>query len=374
MRQRSFWRGHALLLLLSFAVGCASVSGPEVAVAPIIAARQQTALTLEQQGQLREALNEWKVVLTIDPADKAALEGKARVENLIARNLADSLARGRDALKRGVRLEARRQFLIALALDPTNREAFEALQNEAKEVRVINHVVRSGETLSSIAAFYYGDRSRSDVIWETNQLTPNIKLVPGMSLKIPEIPGLPLGRPEPVKPAPPRRDASIPEPAKSDVPEQEDPYAHPMLMEAKDAIDRHEYSAALTTLDRFLSQNPRSTEGVELKRTALFQQGKLLSDQKKYAESFTVLNQLVKLSPKDQESTTLFTSVKNQLVQDHYNQGLRYYREEKLQAAITEWRTVLQYDSNHEGARKNIDQAERLLKGLQQRQQKKPAG
>jgi len=261
---------------------------------------------------------------------------------------------------------------MALALDPNNREAFEALQNEAKEVRIINHVVRSGETLSTIAAFYYGDRSRSDILWETNQLTPTTKLVPGMSLKIPEIPGLPFGRPEPVKPAPPpRRDSSVPEPVKSEVPVQEDNYAHPMLAEAKDAVERHEYPVALATLDRFLSQNPRSAEGLELKRTALFQQGKLLSDQKKYAESFTVLNQLVKLSPKDQESTTLFTSVRNQLVQDHYNQGNRYFREEKLQAAIVEWRTVLQYDSNHEGARKNIDQAERLLKGLQQRQQKK---
>jgi hypothetical protein len=31
----------------------------------------------------------------------------------------------------------------------------------------------------------------------------------------------------------------------------------------------------------------------------------------------------------------------------------------------------LQFDANHQAAKKNIDQAERLLKGLQQRQQKK---
>ncbi len=62
---------------------------------------------------------------------------------------------------------------------------------------------------------------------------------------------------------------------------------------------------------------------------------------------------------------------KSQLVQQHYNQGIRLYREEKLEPAIAEWRTVLQYDPNHEAAKKNIEQAERLLKGLQQRQQKK---
>ena len=59
------------------------------------------------------------------------------------------------------------------------------------------------------------------------------------------------------------------------------------------------------------------------------------------------------------------------VVQQHYNDGIRLYREEKLEPAIAEWRTVLQYDPNHEAAKKNIEQAERLLKGLQQRQQKK---
>jgi tetratricopeptide (TPR) repeat protein len=160
------WRLAALMFALILVAGCSAVvTAPSVETSPLIAARRQNATALEAQGQLREALNEWKVVLTIDPADSVALEGKSRVDDQIARNLNDALGRAREALKRGVRLEARRQYLHALALDPSNREAFEALQNEAKEVRVVNHIVRSGETLSSIATFYYGDRSRSDILW-----------------------------------------------------------------------------------------------------------------------------------------------------------------------------------------------------------------
>lgn len=49
---------------------------------------------------------------------------------------------------------------------------------------------------------------------------------------------------------------------------------------------------------------------------------------------------------------------------------IRLYREEKLPAAIAEWRSVLQYEPGHEGAKRNIEQAERLLKGLEARQQK----
>lgn len=40
------------------------------------------------------------------------------------------------------------------------------------------------------------------------------------------------------------------------------------------------------------------------------------------------------------------------LLQQHYNEGIRLYREEKLEGAIAEWRAVLQYDPNHEAAKK----------------------
>jgi tetratricopeptide (TPR) repeat protein len=153
--------------------------------------------------------------------------------------------------------------------------------------------------------------------------------------------------------------------------EEEETYVNPLLADAKEALEKGELSLALTDVDKLLGQNPRNAEGVELKRTVLYQQGKVMLDQRKYAESYVALNQLAKLSPNYQDASSLLDRAKSQLVQQHYNQGIRLYREEKLEPAIAEWRTVLQYDPNHEAAKKNIEQAERLLKGLQQRQQKK---
>jgi hypothetical protein len=49
---------------------------------------------------------------------------------------------------------------------------------------------------------------------------------------------------------------------------------------------------------------------------------------------------------------------------------MQLFREEKLPAGVVEWRIVLQYEPAHDGAKRNIDQAQRLLKGLQERQQK----
>ena len=367
--------GVCLVLALG---GCATVSAPKgepsgaatsSAVEVLVAPHREKAAALEAQGQLRAALNEWNVALTIDPKNSISLQAKSKLEERIKQQVADGLSRGGEALKRGVSLEARRYFLAVLALDPSNKAAFEALQTQAKEVRIINHTVRRGETLASIADFFYGDRSRAEVIWETNQLPPNPKLVPGAVLKIPEIPGVPFVRGDaPREPRVPSTPAAPPEAAKTELPEPEEV---PLLAEAREALGRREYSLALADVDRFLGQNPRHVEAIDLRNNVLYQQGKTLFEQKKYAESFTALNQLAKVAPKYQDLPSLLGTVRTRLVQEHYNQGIRLYREEKLEEAIAEWRLVLQYDPTHQGAKKNIEQGERLLKGLQERQQQK---
>ena len=359
--------------------GCSTASKSEEtapavsALESLVAPHRNKAAQLEAQGDLREALNEWKVALTINPKDPVSIQGKQKTEEHIKTAVDDSLARGRESLKRGIQLEARRQFLRVLALDPSNNAAFDALQNEAKEVRVLSHTVRRGETLNSIAELYYRDRSRSEVIWETNQLPANPKLQQGMVLKIPEIPGVPFAGPAAPRPEPqPRsRTESSSEAVKTEPPEPQEPEYNPMLADAREALDRKEFAVALANVDRFLAQNPRNVEASDLKKTVLYQQGKLLFDQKKYAESYNALNQLARIAPGYQDSSSMLGRARSIVVQQHYNDGIRLYREEKLEPAIAEWRTVLQYDPNHEAAKKNIEQAERLLKGLQERQQKK---
>jgi tetratricopeptide (TPR) repeat protein len=364
-----------LLAAISLLAGCAAGPGGSGPSGPspyeaLIAAQRQKAAALAAQGNLRAAADAWKVALTIDPRDPVALEEIKKLDEQIKQAVADRLARGKDALKRNVHLEARNHFLAVLALDPGNREAFEALQTQVREVRQVNHTVRTGESLTSIAQFYYGDRTRSEVIWETNQLPPNPKLTPGMVLKIPEIPGLPLGRPEPAATAKTPPSGSAPATAgKTEAAEDED-YANPALAAAREALDRGEFALALSTVDRFLGQNPRNSEASDLRHTVLLQQGRTLMEQNKLVDAYSAANQLVKSYPKDSAATSLLTQVRGRLVQQHYNQGMQLFRDEKLPAAISEWRTVLQYDPAHDGAKRNIDQAQRLLKGLQERQQK----
>jgi tetratricopeptide (TPR) repeat protein len=344
---------------------------PSTARQRLVAEHRGRAGQFERGGALRRALEEWKIALTIVPDDAEALAARARLEAHIEGFVAERVAAGRAALARGSQVEARRRFLSALALDPGNRVAFDALQAEVRDVEFLTHTVRVGDTLVSIAQQYYGDRSRSEVIWETNQLPPNVKLAAGTVLKIPEIPGVPFVRPstrrDPATPLTPRPDGGVPKPEPG---RDEPPEVNPLLSDAREALDRKDYTAALGDVDRFLSGSPGHRDAIELKKVALYNQGRSQLDQRQYDESYRTLSQLVKLQPDYEDGSKLLQQARTRVVERHYSEGIRLYREERLKEAVAEWRIVLDLDPQHVNAKRNIDQAERLLRGLDQRKKR----
>jgi hypothetical protein len=82
--------------------------------------------------------------------------------------------------------------LAALALDPTSQAAFDALRTAPPPGKFFTHVVLAGDSCGSVADLYYRDRSRCENIELFNGLKPGAPLVVGRSIKIPEIPGVPI--------------------------------------------------------------------------------------------------------------------------------------------------------------------------------------
>jgi tetratricopeptide (TPR) repeat protein len=349
---------------------------------PLAARHRQQAEALERDGQLRRAAEEWKIALAIAPGDARARESLRALQARIDQAVAERLDEGRKALARGVQVEARRKFLAALALDPFNRPAFDALQSDTREVEFLTHTVRAGDTLTALAQRYYGDRSRGEVIWETNQLPPNPRLAPGTTLKIPEIPGVPFVHPEARKPPPPvaaiptpdvPRPGPTPGPGAPAAPPAKEEFtseANPLLVEAREALERSDYPDAIATVDKFLSGKPGDREGLTIKKQALYGQAKSQMDARQYPESIQSLNQLARLQPDYEDVPSLLRQARTRIIEQHYTQGVRFYREEKLKEAIAEWRVVLEMDPGNANARRNIDQAEKLLRGLEQRMKK----
>jgi tetratricopeptide (TPR) repeat protein len=362
----------------------------------LAAAHNEASERLERGGELQRALDERKIALTIDPDNRQALEAKQRLQAQIQSGVTQRLEEGRAALARGAYVEARRRFLAALALDPTNAQAQQALRTEAPEMEVVNHTVRAGETLASIAQQYYGDSARAEVIADANDLAPGARLAAGRAIKVPEIPGVPFNppvrremaampplappaAPHPAPPSPPRPSAAAvpsaeaalpPPPTPAPPPPAPPPPAANPLASVEAALERRQYTAALADVDRYLSQHPGNAEGVALKKQALYRLGKTQYDQKNYAAAYRSLTDLAKLAPSYEDSPSLIQDSRRRLVDQHYGQGIRYYREEKLREAIAEWRLVLDLDPQHTNAKRNIEQSEKLLKGLEERKKK----
>jgi tetratricopeptide (TPR) repeat protein len=107
-----------------------------------------------------------------------------------------------------------------------------------------------------------------------------------------------------------------------------------------------------------------------VKKQALYQQGKAQLGSRRYADSYRALVQVARLQPDYEDTAKLLPQARTRAIDHHYTQGLRLYQEEKLANAISEWRIVLELDPQHANAKKNIDQAERLQKALDQRKKK----
>jgi tetratricopeptide (TPR) repeat protein len=243
-----------------------------------------------------------------------------------------------------------------------------------KELRSVSHTVARGETLGSIAERYYGDRARAEVIWETNKLPANPRLTAGTRLTIPEIPGVPFqtSEPRPAAPAAPT-EAAPPAARESSPPPREDTgptEIHPLLADAREARERREFPAAIAAIDRLLEESPRNAEWLDFKKATLYDFGKSSMEGKQYDDAYRALSQLSRLDSRYKDVIVLQRQARTRAIEAHYNEGIRLYRDEKLEGAIAHWRAVLEYDANHAEAKRNIEQAERLLKVLDERQRR----
>ncbi|HEY7366791.1 MAG TPA: LysM peptidoglycan-binding domain-containing protein [Methylomirabilota bacterium] len=350
---------------------CASIA--PAPPARLAAEHRERALAYERSGDLRAALEEWKIALTIDPTDATARAEQARLVRRREAAVARRLRLGQQALRRGHHLEARRHLLAALALDPTSTAAFTTLREQVPELHFTTHTVARGETLGSIAERHYGDRALAEVIWEANRLPPKPRLVPGMRLKIPVVSGLAARTAGPQRAALSRAPDPAPDNGRPNVRESpvEEPLleGNPLLADTHEALEHGEYGAALVAVDRLLESNPQNSEWLDLKKAILYAQGQDDLVKGRYDDAHRVLTQLAHLDPAYRDGASLLGEARSRAIQLHYNEGIRLSREEQLEAAIAHWHAVLEHDPLHAEAKRNIEQAQRILRALEDRKQ-----
>lgn len=311
-------RALALVLLALAAGGCASLSTgtPTSALTGVPTADQLAAPhraqaeALERGGHLRQAAEAWTTALALAPDHEPSRQARKRLRERMERELAEHMKEGWHALARDDAADAHRHFLAALAIDPNSQAAQQALRATPAPLASAADAKANGADAranSADARANGADAKANGAVARPVSLTPS-------SLRLDTM--------------------------------------------AKPRVESNSTARPLTaSLPRPLGEDVRKPD-------ALYAAAQAHLAEQRDEDAHRALAQLVKVSPGYKDSATLLRNVRARLVQQRYQEGLRLLREERLEAAIEQWRGTLELDPKHANARRNIEQAERMLRTL----------
>ncbi len=146
----------------------------------------------EQKRDMVAARKQYKLAMTVNPSSQEAMEGHSRVKRQIDKAAKKHYKTGLKFHKEGKYGRARQEFLIALRLRPDYPEVVNMLtsRKRIKIKRYIVHTIKPGESLSKVAGTYYGDHQKFPIIARYNNLTDATRVHEGQEIKVPQIEGV----------------------------------------------------------------------------------------------------------------------------------------------------------------------------------------
>ena len=182
----------AIGLLIALVSGCAqpTIKPPE----PIPNQYMVEAQKYEAKGDLVEALEQYKLALTLDPENQAAKEKRTKIEQELRELAENHYQTGLNYHRKGQYAQARKEFLTALRYTPDHKEAKTMLREhvigEQQVKGYVLHTIQHNESISILAKKYYGDPKKFQIIAEYNQLEDATKVKAGQKVKVPVVEGI----------------------------------------------------------------------------------------------------------------------------------------------------------------------------------------
>jgi tetratricopeptide (TPR) repeat protein len=304
------------------------------------------------------------------PEDQEAGGRVTALDNEIRSKADGHLRKGKERYREGKYGEARKEFLAALAYDPSLEEAAEYLKHRLARVDFQAYVTKEGDTPKSVAREIYKDPGKDFLVAYFNSLDAGAAFPPGTRLTLPllDIPvaggprvparvntPVPFYGPGPTQ-APPSMAGRAPTrpPVGTAAPDES-------LDQAQASFRAGEYMKAAASAERVLAKSPGNREARELRNAAYYQLGTDSLRKQEYADALRMLRK-VDASYKDQKE--LVAQVESRLRKEadsHYSAGLKRFLAEDLEGAVEEWETTLNLYPEHPKAKRDLQKARRLL-------------
>lgn len=330
-------KGLLILCILMHFFGCAGLMKDQLSDAQIADRCLTRALEYEKEGELQKALYHLKIAGTLAPGDKQAAERIISLQAIIDRKSEKHFKRGIALFKKDQIIKARTELLIALRYDPFHEKAIEYLKSRLVEKDFVRYKVKKGDTVETIALEVYKDFSMDFLVASFMSLDKKGP-APGSVIKLPflvlESPAQPMN-------------------------------VKTKLTEAQNFFKEKKYEKALSTVQEILEHDPESKEALDLKNVSFFRLGKRLALKRKYPESLEMFR---KVDPEYEDiKETIFDAKANIAKQAelHYRKGVKSFLNEDLENAVMEWGKTLTLYPDHKKAKRDIENARRLLEKLE---------
>jgi len=304
--------------ILLIMVGVLSACATTQSLQQVAQRNQEESSRLEGAGRLRDALERWKIILTIDPQYPGASQKKTEIEAKIKEQSNRHIVAGKELMQRRDKQGAQREFLAALRLDPLNRETLEQLyqsEQQLGEQTAFARPLRKGGIEAKSQPGQSGDAKSS-----------------------------------------PAEEAE----------EEEETGEEVSFAEAAELFRRGDYLAAIDAFSRVLAQQPGLREAVEYQKLAYYNQGVAYMGKENYGEALKMFERLRRIQPDFKRLPHYIQTAREKLADQHYLAGIRHFKEQKLEEAIEEWDQALALNPKLENARRSREKAKGHLKRLEE--------
>ncbi len=385
---------------------------------------REKALTLEDGGELRQALLAWQIAATLEQ-DRQTRQALSALEQTIANTAELNFKDGLTDYRNGEFAKARQAFLKTIRLVPTHKGARYYLKTRLHTTEQGVYKVRRGDSYSKIASQNYGDIHTAYLIAYYNDLDPLKPLLAGTTLLLPVL-DMKSGQPktsvtiwitkaqkalnqkrydtalalvDKLK----KRTSGNPKvlqisdrahygkgmqylnhqkqlaalnhlkqvrpsfPGRKKALAQARGYIQKQALAenlklAEQHLSNKEYESVINITEEILRQSHANTQAKALFNEAHYALGKQLLES---GEMVAAANFLEKADKTYKDTSQLLSLAKAKIRSEadaHYRKGVNYFINEDLERAVAEWRRALALHPQHPKARQNIENATRLLK------------
>jgi tetratricopeptide (TPR) repeat protein len=372
-----------LILVTTVLFGCATIE--KQLQIPNAAARGYLS-----QGRASENAENWveaaryyNLAHAVDPQNKQIADSLKRVQAKRLKLAEVHYRQGLRHLAQGKYRDGERQFLTALRYWPQHKGALKKLQSrtQIKTKRYIMHTVQKGETISIISKNYYKDPKHFQIIAKFNNLPDATNVRVGKELKIPEIEGLPFlvaeGTPE-IRSGSETVDWQLTNRGGREYQEaqqteevQADAEAFDtMVASYRDAglqlFHAKKYDEAVIEFKKVVNADPQDFKTQEYLYKAHVNSAQDLLKKKQYHAADQQLQACLNFKTDCLQCLPMVKQCEDAYKELHYQLGIRYFGEEKLEDAINEWQLVQKFDPNYKQVQENIRRAEKISTKIQQ--------